>query len=319
MVAENLARLKAQRIAVTGASGFIGRWVARKLSALGLRPSVLVRDVRATAQVFSRFEVHAELVQADLHNETSVQDAIAKVRPQLLFNLAGYGVDRSERDRERAEWINSALPEALAKAMLEHHEAPRVIHTGSALEYGRAPQVEETSAPQPFEQYGQTKLEGTLRLQALAQSTALEATTARLFTVYGPGEHDGRLLPTLMQAAEGQEEMALSEGSQKRDFTFVEEVADGLLALAAHKRCEPIVNMSTGELRTVRAFIEAVAKVFEIPSSRLKFGAIPARPEEMHHGPVPTQRLRALLGWSPQMSPEDGARRTLALRAQGVR
>ena len=139
--------------------------------------------------------------------------------------------------------------------------------------------------------------------------------TARLFTVYGAGEHDGRLLPSLLAAAQGDEPLPLTEGFQKRDFTFVGDVADGLIRLAqtpslAAFGMGSLVNLATGELSTVRSFVEAAAAVLGIEPDRLRFGELPTRGEEMAHEPVNIERLRSVLGWRPPTPIEAGVART---------
>ena len=77
-----------------------------------------------------------------------------------------------------------------------------MIHVGSALEYGTARgNLNELTAPSPTTLYGRSKLAGTLRVCRAARRRGFRAVTARLFTVYGPGEQPGRLLPSLMAAA----------------------------------------------------------------------------------------------------------------------
>ena len=82
----------------------------------------------------------------------------------------------------------------------------------------------------------------------------MRAVTARLFTVYGPGEHCGRLLPSLIEAARAEKPLELTAGTQLRDLTYVEDVAEGLLRLGL-AQAEPgsVVNLATGHLTMVRS------------------------------------------------------------------
>ncbi|NIP76477.1 MAG: NAD-dependent epimerase/dehydratase family protein, partial [Xanthomonadales bacterium] len=73
----------------------------------------------------------------------------------------------------------------------------------------------EDSVPNPTTLYGRSKLAGTLQFRRACQRTGLRGLTARLFTVYGPGEHPGRLLPSLIEAAETDEPLELTAGLQK--------------------------------------------------------------------------------------------------------
>jgi nucleoside-diphosphate-sugar epimerase len=188
----------------------------------------------------------------------------------------------------------------------------RLVHVGSALEYGRiGGPIHEHCEPAPTTEYGRTKLAATRQVQSHAVAARLPAVVARLFTVYGPGEHSDRLLPSLLRAARVGGRVALSQGRQRRDFTYVEDAVEGLLRLAmCHRPAGEIVNVATGVLVPVREFAVAAAAVLGIPEDRLDFGALPDLPEEMWQGSVDVTRLRTLTGWVPATMVADGVRRS---------
>ena len=303
---------------VLGATGFIGRWVARALSEAGARVTAVGRDQRATEQMMHSLGIRAVVISSDLTQPGRLRDVLVQAQPAIVFNLTGYGVDATERDPDASQALNADLPPALAEAMAEcvasEWRGQRVVHAGSALEYGTASgDLAEGTTCTPTTLYGRTKLAGTLRLHEMARTVGVRATTGRLFTVYGPGEHDGRLLPSLLAGSGDGGVIRLSAGMQRRDFTFVDDVVDGLLALGALGGVDTgVVNIATGELSTVRRFVEIATSVAGIARERLAFGALPTRAEEMNHASVNVARLRTLTGWSPATSIEDGVRGTLA-------
>ena len=304
---------------VLGATGFIGRWVARALSEAGARVTVVGRNQGATEEMMHELGIRAAVLSSDLTLPGRLRDVIVRAQPSVVFNLTGYGVDTTERDADASQALNADLPPALAEAMAEcvvgDWTGQQVVHAGSALEYGTASgDLAEDTKCTPTTLYGRTKLAGTLRLHETARTLGVRATTGRLFTVFGPGEHDGRLLPSLLAGSRDGDMIRLSAGMQQRDFTFVDDVVDGLLALGALAgEHTGVVNIATGELTTVRRFVEIATRVAGIASERLAFGALPARAEEMNHDPVNVARLHTLTGWSPSTSIEDGVRRTLTL------
>jgi len=320
--------LSGQRCVVFGAAGFIGRWVARELCSHGARLTLAVRDAQIARAVFDTWEILGDVRQADLARPGIATALVEEVRPALVFNLAGYGVDRGERDEALALRINAELPEEIAAAMLRARDLnwgrQAMVHAGSALEYGRLRgNLSEEGRAAPTTLYGTTKLRGTLAVVQGAQARGMRAIAARLFTIYGPGEHAGRLLPSLLAAAQHEDELALSEGLQRRDFTYIADAAEGLVRLALVPADEApearIVNLATGTLASVREFALFAARVLAIPPARLRFGALPTRPEEMDHGDVSVERLRALTGgWTPQTTIVEGVERSLAfLRERG--
>jgi UDP-glucose 4-epimerase len=298
---------------VLGASGFLGRWIARVLAEEGAELIVTARDLGALAAVQRQYGFTAEARALDVLEPLALRSLIEAVNPDVLFNAIGYGVDRTERDESLAHRINSELPVTIATYLAPPQT---LIHVGSALEYGTIDgDLRETSVPNPTTLYGRTKLEGTLRLCAHASQADLRAFTARLFTLYGPGEHEGRLLPTLFAARGSAKPLDFTAGDQRRDFTYVEEVARTLVELARSDRPKPgdIVNVATGRLVSVREFIETAMRVLGIPPERIRFGALSARAEEMSHDDVSVSHLVELLGHALAVTPEEGIRRAMVV------
>ena len=306
---------------VLGAAGFIGRWVARKLFESGARLFLVVRDAERARSIFTNYDVQGDVVEFDLSRLEDLRDLIAGLKPSITFNLAGYGIDRFERDEKEAFLINAELPQKLCEAIAECRDpewmGQNIIHTGSALEYGEiSGDLSEDSQPAPTTLYGKSKLAGSKSVERFCREHELRGVIARLFTIYGPGEHEGRLTPSLMKAARTRESLELTAGRQSRDFTYVADVADGLLRLGlSSAQNGGIVNLATGRLTTVRQFIEQAAGVLNIPGERLLFGAAPTRQEEMSHAPVAIEKLKSLTGWIPQTGVPDGILKTWAFDA----
>jgi nucleoside-diphosphate-sugar epimerase len=305
-------------VAVLGASGFIGRWVARALCAQGAAVRLVDRSRAAAARWLVEYGVGGEFIEADLTDQAALRALFLDAPPAIVFNLAGYGVNPAERDEALARRVNAELPAALCAAAAAggDHAWPgqRIVHAGSAYEYGAiGGDLAEDSAPAPVTLYGRTKLEGTCGLAAACAERGVRGLTARLFMVYGPGEHPARLLPSLVETARTGATLPLTAGIQRRDFTYVEDVAEGLLRLGLSPAAPgEIVNLATGRLTTVRAFAETAARVLGIPAERLRFDALPTRVEEMAHAEVAVATLKRLTGWVAPTTVETGIRRAVA-------
>jgi nucleoside-diphosphate-sugar epimerase len=314
---------RARRVLITGAAGFIGRWVARELSAGGATLFLAARDLDALRSVCATYDIRGELRFADLASPGAFAALFRETRPDVVFNLAGYGVDRSERDPALAAALNSRLVAEIAGTLADSNSdwpGLRLVHTGSAFEYGNVPgEVTEDSTVAPTQMYGQTKLAGTQELTRAIERAGVRAVTARLFTVYGPGEHPGRLLPSLIDAARTGETLSMTSGLQERDFTFVADVAEGLLRLGLVPRAAPVVNLATGVLTPMRGFVEIAARVLGILPAKLQFGAIPYRADELKQGRADVSLLEKLVRWRPTTSIEEGVRRTIDFHALPAR
>lgn len=283
---------------VFGASGFIGRWVVRELLLKGNHVIAVVRDPGRGTDAFAGWSRAPVLHQADLAHAGEGRAVISALRPAVVYNLAGYGVDRTEREESLAERINHHLVAELAAACAAPPSGagPRLVHVGSALEYGVAGGIlSEATAPQPTTLYGRTKLAGTRAVAASALTHGTRGVTARLFTVFGDGEHPGRLFPSLIHAAQRRTDIPLTDGRQRRDFAWAGDVAGLLVDLAgAPYESGEVVNVACGRMHSVADFARECAAQLGMPAERLRFGALPARPEEMEHDGVDVRRLRAL-------------------------
>lgn len=298
------------RVVVLGATGFIGRWVTRALRDAGAEVHLVARAAGLDAAGGSH--------PHDLTDLDGTRALIRRLAPAVVFNLAGYGVDPAEKregDAARAGVLNAELPAAVATALAAVPSAwpgARLVHAGSILEYGPiGGALREDRAPRPAGLYAETKLAGTLALADQSRRTGLRAVTARLAQVYGPGEQEGRLLPALLAARRTGRLEPLSAGTQRKDFTYVEDVAAGLLVLG-RQRPEPgeVVNLATGRLTTVRDFALEAARVLPLDPGLLRFER-PVPAGELEHDPVPIDRLRELTGWVPPTGIAEGIRRTI--------
>lgn len=294
------------RVLVTGATGFIGRWTWRLLVACGAEVHALGRS-RARLEAVPLAGRH---LVADLATPGSLAQVIEALRPEVVFSLAGYGVDPAERVAALDRRLNTGVPVEAAVALAELFggcpwSGQRLVHAGSAFEVGPVEgRVREDTPPHPQTRYARDKLDATCRIARVRRATRLPAVTARLFTVYGPGEHPHRLLPTLVRAAAAGTPVQLSAGTQARDFTFVGDVAEGLLRLAAAPWAPPVLNLATGTPTRVRDFAHAFADRVDMDPSLLRFGG--AAPGEVWQGPADITLLKETLGWAPTTTVQAG-------------
>jgi nucleoside-diphosphate-sugar epimerase len=301
---------------VLGASGFIGSWTARALHGRGANVIVSARNGQRVREAFAPFGWCPRIEVADLTEPGAVTRLVRTTQPAIVFNLAGYGVDRSERDPVLMAQLNARLVAELCEALAVPSEVSwmgvRLVHTGSAAEYGPVEgTIVETSPERPIGEYGRTKLEGTRLLQRSCLVSGLNAVVARLFTVYGPGDYPSKIVNALMRAAKTGEPLELTGGRQRRNFTYIGDVAEGLLrlGLSVPNRGE-IVHLAGAFVVSVREFAETAAAVLGLDRALLQFDALADRDDEMWHGDVDCARLQALISWAPPTGIREGIRRS---------
>lgn len=306
---------RGQRVLVTGASGFIGRWVARGLARAGAEVWLAGRDAAALEAICARYAIRGTVCLADLAREGEFARLWREARPAVIFNLAGYGIDREEQDDALATELNTRLVSEILRTLAADDASQwaglKFVHTGSAFEYGAVEgTVNEETPAAPVATYGRTKLAATQQVADAARQ-GTRAAAARLFTVYGPGEHANRLLPSLLRAAQTGETLPMTGGKQQRDFTYVEEVAEGLLRLGLQREAVGTVNLATGRLVSIREFAETAAELLGLREGQLQLGALPYRGDETQQGPTDVTKLKKLLFWKPALTVREGIKKTI--------
>ena len=114
--------------------------------------------------------------------------------------------------------------------------------------------------------------------------------------------------------------MTLSSGTQRRDFAYVEDVAEGMLRLGLSAGIPgEVINLATGRMTSVRVFAETAAVVLELPPDRLLFGTEPVRADEMRITGVDVSRLELRTGWKPDSDLERGIRRATLFESAKAR
>lgn len=238
------------KVAVTGASGFLGAYVVEELVARGHEVVVLARDPsRLSASTASK----CRIVQLDLAK--LAEGTFKRLgSPDALMNLAWGGLPayRSSHHFERELPVAYRFISGLADEGLTN-----VLVTGTCFEYGmRSGPLDEAMDVQPALPYAFAK--DALRRQLEFSSPGrFELTWTRLFYLYGDGQASGSLLPQLQRAlAEGNTKFPMSGGEQLRDFIHVCDAARTLVDLVEQRRGLGIVNVCSGRPTSVRSFVE---------------------------------------------------------------
>jgi nucleoside-diphosphate-sugar epimerase len=292
-------------VLVAGGGGFVGSALVAALAGGG-------HDVSTMTTSSSVLRHAVRVVRLDRWHPESVARAEAAPHYDWIFNLAAYGVDPSQNDPEASRLANAELPLAFVD-LAQRAGARALVHVGSAFEYAEPTERRRLRESDPLETtkyYGASKAAGSLAVIEAAHDSCLNAVVARLFGVYGAGERPWRLLPSLHASLTKGQSVALSEGSQVRDFLYVEDAAAGLAALATAisegSQTPCIVNLCSGVEVTVRQFAETVADVLGAPRELLRFGAIPMRPHEIAYLVGDVSRLNRITPWRPAHSLERG-------------
>ena len=266
---------------VTGASGFIGRTLMRTLADAGHQATPWRRGT-----------------PLDL-------DCV-----DTVFHLAAPVDPRRDADLGRMLEGIVLLSDRVAMACLEADV--RLVHVGTCEEYGDGPApFVEDQPPQPVSPYSTAKAAATMRALALHRAHGLRVTVARPFLTYGPGQRGDRLIPTALRAALAGQVFPMTTGHQTREVNYVDDIARGLLACADDAAIGRILNIGGGPELPVIELVQRIFATAGADPGLIQAGALPTRSGETPRFVGNHQRARQVLGHRPEVSLDQGLRRTM--------
>ena len=304
-----------KRVLLTGAAGFVGSHCLAPLRARDYEVHAVSRALPATGTP-SRVrapEVGAGVIwhEADLLDGQQAAALLAAVRPTHLLHLAWVVTPgafwASPLNRP---WVDASLTLLSAFGAAG---GQRAVLVGTCSEYAASddPCVESRTPLGPSTLYGASKAALSVALPAFARHYGVaSAAWARVFYPYGPGEQAERLVPSIIRTLLRDEPMPCSHGRQVRDFLYIDDTADALVALL-DSAVTGAVNIASGRPTTLRALVSTIGA--QLGRERLlAFGARPARPDEPATLTADVTRLTREVGWTPRSSLDDGVARTIA-------
>jgi nucleoside-diphosphate-sugar epimerase len=293
-----------RRVLVTGASGFVGRPAVAALAERGVDVHAVTLSQPATGP--DGVEWH----RCNLLEAGAARALVERVRPDELLHLAWKTGRRTlweslENDRWQASGVE--LVESFAAG-----GGRRAVVAGTCAEYrwGGAERLREDSPLSPQSRYSAAK-DGMRR--QLERIPGVSLAWARLFFLYGPGQDAQRLVPSVIDAIQRGERPKLSEGSQRRDYLYVDDAASALVELLGAELTGP-VNVASGRALSVRELVLAVADALG-GRELIEFGALSA-PDDAELVEADIERLRAAIRFAPR-DLEAGVAETVSRRSEG--
>lgn len=302
------------KIMVTGGAGFIGSHIAEALVADGNEVVILDNFSTGHERNLADFRSKVTVHEADLRDTEAVGKACLGC-DYVFHEAALASVPRSVKDPVTSNAVNvggtlNVLEAARAAGV------KRLIYAGSSSAYGNtevSPKHEEL-VPRPLSPYAVSKLAGEHYCRAYAEVYGLETLSIRYFNVFGPRQDPdspyAAVLPIFTaKLLAGESPRIDGDGGQTRDFTYVANVVAGnLCAMRAQATAGESVNVACGGSYSVLYLFEQIRDLLGL-SIDAEFG--PRRAGDVDHSQADIGLARALIGYEPVMSFEEGMRRTV--------
>ena len=297
-----------KRVLLTGGTGFVGANLARRLLRDGHELHLLVRPGYQPWRI-EEIRAEVQLHERHLHEVEAVSRLVSQIRPEWVFHLAAHGAYSWQTDWEQMVQTNIQGTMSLLSACLKTgFEA--FVNTGSSSEYGFKDHAPAESEPiEPNSPYAVTKAAATMFCRQAAQSQRAHVPTLRLYSVFGPYEDPGRLLPVLIMRGLSGEWPPLADPEVARDFVYVDDVVEACLLAATRRTPEwgPIYNVGTGVQTTLREAVAAARQVMGITAEPV-WNDMPNRRWDAKVWVSDNRKLREQLGWQPRRTFAEGLR-----------
>jgi nucleoside-diphosphate-sugar epimerase len=292
------------KVVVTGASGFIGRAVARALAARGATVIGTHRGARPPDVAGVVWE------RVDLEDPAAVRALLERHRPDGLVALGWYMGPGNQQALENFLWIKHGIDLLIA---FSETGGRRVVFCGSCMEYDwsrEAPLVEDITPLAPATEYGAAKAALFTAFGPLCGKLGLSGAWARPFFLYGPGENPRRLAAdVILSLLEGREALC-THGRQRRDLLHVDDVGEAMAALLATD-ITGAMNIGSGTAIPLATLVEEIGRQTG-RADLIRLGAREARPKDPPLVEASTERLGNRLGWTPRFDLEAGIADTIA-------
>ena len=307
------------RYLVTGGAGFIGSNIVAALTRAGERVRVLDNLVTGRWALVSRLVPDMDMVEkvtGDIRDPATVAGAMKGI--EVVFHEAALGsVPRSietpvETDRVNVGGTVVVLDEARRAGVR------RVVFAASSSAYGDTPTLpkREDMPSSPLSPYAITKIACESYLKVFAALYGMETVCLRYFNVFGPNQlPDGpyaAAIPRFLKAAvAGEPIMIYGDGTQSRDFCFIDNTvsANLLAAQATRKLTGEVINVAGGRRITLN---ELVAEIGKLTGGKIDVRHVEPRQGDVKHSLADISRAHELLGYEPKVKWEEGLPSTLA-------
>ena len=295
------------RYLITGASGFVGSNLIRKLIDENKEVTILIREDSDLWRI-NDLVPKIQTFKTDLSNYGKLEKIISDIDPDFVYHLGTYGGYPFQTSIQKITQVNILNTINLFESLSKCNNLKLIINFGSSSEYGpKSNPMNENDEAIPTTPYGISKLTQTKFAKFYSKNMNLPIVTLRLFSVFGPFEEPGRLIFDIMTSVIKGKTIELSSPFPRRDFVYVSDVIQAIeTAIHAKNIIGEIFNIGTGVMRSVQ---DVVNNVLEIAKSNNKI-SWKIKQKRVFDDMTPwvsdTEKTKKILKWEPKYSFSDG-------------
>jgi UDP-glucose 4-epimerase len=301
---------------ITGIAGFIGSSLARAVLAQGDRVRGIDNFATGRSENLDEIQNRIDFRQTDILDLEGVKDACQGV-DYILHQAAIPSVPKSVLDPLGS---NRANVDGTVNVLVAARDAKvkRVVYAASSSAYGETPTLpkQEDMTPSPISPYAVAKLASEYYMVSFYRCYGLETVCLRYFNVFGPrqdptSQYSGVLAKFISLMLQGEQPTIFGDGTQSRDFTYIDNVVSGNLLACRAPAAESagrVFNLATGSRIDLNQTFEALKKLTGF-SGPVKYA--PERSGDIKHSLADISRAEKHLGYKPHVKFEEGLKKTV--------
>ena len=312
-----------QCVLITGASGFIGSNLAKRIltdapdtRVIGLDNMNDYYDVRIKEARLKELQAFPNyvFVQGNLADKNLVFDLFETYHPAIVVNLAAQAGVRYSIENPYAYVESNVMGFLNVLENCRNHGVGHLLYASSSSIYGqgsRVPYREDDCTDRPVSLYAATKKADELMAYAYSRLYGFATTGLRFFTVYGPwGRPDMAPILFMKAIVEGRPVKVFNNGNLSRDFTYIDDIVDGLMCLLDHPSTDevPARSFNIGESAPVR-LLDFISTIEQVTGRRAVRQMMPMQPGDVYCTYADISQLSGEFGYRPRVGIAEGVAR----------
>lgn len=313
-----MASISGKRILVTGGAGFIGSHLCDALLTQGAAKVVCVDNFfLGKMENLQEALLHDNFVlyRDDARNFGVLQAIMEKEKIEVVFNMATIALNYSFFNPFDAYMVNVEIANTLLE-LLKVGAYQTLIHTSSSEAYGTAQYspMDENHPTDPTTPYAAGKAAADLMVHSFYKVLGLDISIVRPFNNYGPRQNSVGSLAAIIPATarriqEGGKPIVEGDGEQTRDFIYVGDTVRGLISAYEKKESRgKIINLGSGKDISINRLLKGICDYMQYEG---EWEHRPARTSDVRNLCADSKRAKELLGFEPEISFEEGIKKTL--------
>jgi UDP-glucuronate 4-epimerase len=304
-------------ILITGGAGFIGFFVAKELLARGDKVIIVDNindyyDPQLKLDRLKELKKHPQannlqIEKVDIAEYGELEKIFKNNKIDKVFNSAAQAGVRYSLENPFSYQRTNLLGFLNILELMRHYEIKDLVYASSSSVYGantKTPFSEQDKTDKPVSLYAATKKSNELLAYSYHHLFGINATGLRFFTVYGPWSRpDMAMLKFALKMAKGEEIDIYNEGKMKRDFTYIDDIVQGVVRAIDKSYPFEVFNLAYGQTVELLRYVDALEKALGIEAKK---NMMPMQAGDVKQTDADISKAKKMLNFNPHTSVEEG-------------